>query len=140
MGPTVMFQQLYGKKAAALYTQAGDYQKTARFYYKKAEDTYYQANNWAAYDDWRRARPVGLLLLPQPVNDDTFRVWVLVVWSGGGAGVPAVRGPGSCGDGVASVSPGAARGHTLFLAGRGYIGVGRPVNGWRLVNGLRLKK
>ena len=36
--------------------QAGDYQKTARFYYKKAEDTYYQANNWAAYDDWRRAR------------------------------------------------------------------------------------
>merc|ERR1712216_79366 len=44
--PTVMFQQLYGKKAAALYTQAGDYQKTARFYYKKAEDTYYQANNW----------------------------------------------------------------------------------------------
>ena len=32
--------------------QAGDYQKTARFYYKKAEDTYYQANNWAAYDDW----------------------------------------------------------------------------------------
>ena len=50
------FQQLYGKKAAALYTQAGDYQKTARFYYKKAEDTYYQANNWAPYDDWRRAR------------------------------------------------------------------------------------
>ena len=28
----------------------------SRFYYKKAEDTYYQANNWAAYDDWRRAR------------------------------------------------------------------------------------
>eukprot|EP00287_Rhodomonas_sp_CCMP768_P017054 CAMPEP_0202809266 /NCGR_PEP_ID=MMETSP1389-20130828/1613_1 /ASSEMBLY_ACC=CAM_ASM_000865 /TAXON_ID=302021 /ORGANISM="Rhodomonas sp., Strain CCMP768" /LENGTH=84 /DNA_ID=CAMNT_0049479823 /DNA_START=108 /DNA_END=363 /DNA_ORIENTATION=- len=50
------FNTLYGKKAAALYTQAGDYQKTARFYYKKAEDTYYQANNWAAYDDWRRAR------------------------------------------------------------------------------------
>ncbi|EKX41699.1 hypothetical protein GUITHDRAFT_112115 [Guillardia theta CCMP2712] len=53
---TAMFEALYGKKAAALYTQAGDYQKTARFYYKKAEDTYYQANNWAAYDDWRRAR------------------------------------------------------------------------------------
>ena len=51
-----VFDTLYGKKAAALYTQAGDYQKTARFYYKKAEDTYYQANNWAAYDDWRRAR------------------------------------------------------------------------------------
>mmetsp|Transcript_19227 Transcript_19227/g.44974 ORF Transcript_19227/g.44974 Transcript_19227/m.44974 type:complete len:100 (+) Transcript_19227:185-484(+) len=44
------------KKAAALFTQAGDYQKTARFYYRKAEDTYYQANDWAAYDDWRRAR------------------------------------------------------------------------------------
>ncbi len=107
---SVQFEVLYGKKAAALYTQAGDYQKTARFYYKKAEDTYYQvminsifqalcpymqqflaflfqsnrdrnndifiprvyfvyvscerlltvrsaqANNWAAYDDWRRAR------------------------------------------------------------------------------------
>lgn len=52
----LQFETLYGKKAAALYTQAGDYQKTARFYYKKAEDTYYQANNWAAYDDWRRAR------------------------------------------------------------------------------------
>ena len=51
-----VFETLYGKKAAALYTQAGDYQKTARFYYKKAEDTYYQANNWASYDDWRRAR------------------------------------------------------------------------------------
>ena len=33
------------KKAAALYTQAGDYQKTARFYYKKAEDTYYQVRS-----------------------------------------------------------------------------------------------
>ena len=29
--PQSMFGQLYGKKAAALYTQAGDYQKTARF-------------------------------------------------------------------------------------------------------------
>ena len=38
----MQFDTLYGKKAAALYTQAGDYQKTARFYYKKAEDTYYQ--------------------------------------------------------------------------------------------------
>jgi hypothetical protein len=38
----LQFDTLYGKKAAALYTQAGDYQKTARFYYKKAEDTYYQ--------------------------------------------------------------------------------------------------
>ena len=40
------FEVLYGKKAAALYTQAGDYQKTARFYYKKAEDTYYQVRNF----------------------------------------------------------------------------------------------
>ena len=39
---SLQFSNLYGKKAAALYTQAGDYQKTARFYYKKAEDTYYQ--------------------------------------------------------------------------------------------------
>ena len=39
---SLQFADLYGKKAAALYTQAGDYQKTARFYYKKAEDTYYQ--------------------------------------------------------------------------------------------------
>ena len=38
------------KKAAALYTQAGDYQKTARFYYKKAEDTYYQVPS-VALDD-----------------------------------------------------------------------------------------
>ncbi len=30
-----MFAELYGKKAAALYTQAQDYQKTARFYYGK---------------------------------------------------------------------------------------------------------
>jgi hypothetical protein len=40
----LQFDTLYGKKAAALYTQAGDYQKTARFYYKKAEDTYYQVS------------------------------------------------------------------------------------------------
>ena len=39
-----MFSDLYGKKAAALYTQAGDYQKTARFYYMKAQDAYYLAN------------------------------------------------------------------------------------------------
>jgi hypothetical protein len=98
-GHVTMFAELYGKKAAALYTQAQDYQKTARFYYGKvrslslcfafhrlpihslafivflcvriyatravylhnkslvqAEDTYFQANNWASYDDWRRAR------------------------------------------------------------------------------------
>jgi hypothetical protein len=32
-----MFAELYGKKAAALYTQAQDYQKTARFYYGKVK-------------------------------------------------------------------------------------------------------
>ena len=42
---SLQFADLYGKKAAALYTQAGDYQKTARFYYKKAEDTYYQVRH-----------------------------------------------------------------------------------------------
>ena len=38
----------------------------------QAEDTYFQANNWASYDDWRRARDqwdyfckrLFLLLLP----------------------------------------------------------------------------
>ena len=34
-GHVTMFAELYGKKAAALYTQAQDYQKTARFYYGK---------------------------------------------------------------------------------------------------------
>jgi hypothetical protein len=33
-----MFAELYGKKAAALYTQAQDYQKTARFYYGKVNE------------------------------------------------------------------------------------------------------
>jgi hypothetical protein len=55
----LQFQSLYGKKAAALYTQAGDYQKTARFYYKKAEDTYYQVlagQSWAAWKGTSRRR------------------------------------------------------------------------------------
>ena len=37
-------EQLYGKHAAALYAQAADFNKTARFYYMKAQDAYYLAN------------------------------------------------------------------------------------------------
>ena len=51
-----MLESLYGKHAAALYAQAADFNKTARFYYMKAEDAYYLANAQASYDDWRRAR------------------------------------------------------------------------------------
>jgi len=51
-----VFQTLYGKHAAALYAQAADFNKTARFYYMKAQDAYYLANAQASYDDWRRAR------------------------------------------------------------------------------------
>jgi hypothetical protein len=51
-----MLENLYGKHAAALYAQAADFNKTARFYYMKAEDAYYLANAQASYDDWRRAR------------------------------------------------------------------------------------
>ncbi|EKX52135.1 hypothetical protein GUITHDRAFT_150696 [Guillardia theta CCMP2712] len=36
--------------------QAADFNKTARFYYMKAQDAYYLANAQASYDDWRRAR------------------------------------------------------------------------------------
>ena len=54
--PTQVFQTLYGKHAAALYAQAADFNKTARFYYMKAQDAYYLANAQASYDDWRRAR------------------------------------------------------------------------------------
>jgi len=43
-------------QAAALYAQAADFNKTARFYYMKAQDAYYLANAQASYDDWRRAR------------------------------------------------------------------------------------
>eukprot|EP00277_Geminigera_cryophila_P029065 CAMPEP_0179487380 /NCGR_PEP_ID=MMETSP0799-20121207/63386_1 /TAXON_ID=46947 /ORGANISM="Geminigera cryophila, Strain CCMP2564" /LENGTH=101 /DNA_ID=CAMNT_0021302485 /DNA_START=533 /DNA_END=838 /DNA_ORIENTATION=+ len=49
-------EELYGKHAAALYAQAADFNKTARFYYMKAQDAYYLANAQASYDDWRRAR------------------------------------------------------------------------------------
>ncbi len=49
-------QALYGKKAAALYQQAGAFQAEARTFQLKAKDAYFQANNWAGYDDMRRAR------------------------------------------------------------------------------------
>jgi len=39
-----VFETLYGKHAAALYAQAADFNKTARFYYMKAQDAYYLAN------------------------------------------------------------------------------------------------
>lgn len=52
----MLTEQLYGKHAAALYAQAADFNKTARFYYMKAQDAYYLANAQASYDDWRRAR------------------------------------------------------------------------------------
>jgi hypothetical protein len=40
----------------ALFAQARDYQDTARFYSNKAEQTYYEANSWASFDDFRRGR------------------------------------------------------------------------------------
>ncbi len=49
-------EALYGKKAAALYQQAGAFQAEARTFQLKAKDAYFQANNWAGYDDMRRAR------------------------------------------------------------------------------------
>jgi hypothetical protein len=49
-------EALYGKKAAALFQQAGAFQAEARTFQLKAKDAYFQANNWAGYDDMRRAR------------------------------------------------------------------------------------
>merc|ERR1712205_182058 len=99
---TVTFQQLYGKKAAALYTQAGDYQKTARFYYKKAEDTYYQANNWASYDDWPAPATSGTTSTPATGkrlaaiccrDSERTRTFLICLW--GGFAV-TVSGQGRC--------------------------------------------
>jgi len=53
------------KHAAALYAQAADFNKTARFYYMKAQDAYYLANAQASYDDWRRARRQWVSALPR---------------------------------------------------------------------------
>jgi hypothetical protein len=37
LGYSQVFETLYGKHAAALYAQAADFNKTARFYYMKAQ-------------------------------------------------------------------------------------------------------
>jgi hypothetical protein len=51
-----MFQQLYGSTAAGLYDQAAKLNAQARTLYLQSSDTYYKANDAAAYDDWVRAR------------------------------------------------------------------------------------
>eukprot|EP00960_Hanusia_phi_P068018 766751-Hanusia_phi.AAC.11 len=52
----VMFQTLYGQTAAALYAKAAGQNAQARQLYNASADTYYKANDAAAYDDWVRAR------------------------------------------------------------------------------------
>ena len=54
--PCLKHSPLHPPPQAALYAQAADFNKTARFYYMKAQDAYYLANAQASYDDWRRAR------------------------------------------------------------------------------------
>merc|ERR1711970_396196 len=51
-----MFQILYGSTAAGLYDQAAKLNAQARTLYLQSLDTYYKANDAAAYDDWVRAR------------------------------------------------------------------------------------
>merc|ERR1712070_258878 len=51
-----MFQILYGSTAAGLYDQAAKLNAQARTLYLQSSDTYYKANDAAAYDDWVRAR------------------------------------------------------------------------------------
>jgi len=53
---SVRYAEVVSFGQAALYAQAADFNKTARFYYMKAQDAYYLANAQASYDDWRRAR------------------------------------------------------------------------------------
>ncbi len=52
----IMFQTLYGQTAAALYAKAAGQNAQARQLYNASADTYYKANDAAAYDDWVRAR------------------------------------------------------------------------------------
>ena len=61
-------EALYGKKAAALFQQAGAFQAEARTFQLKAKDAYFQANNWAGYDDMRRARQYA----PSSVTTSVF--------------------------------------------------------------------
>ncbi len=49
-------QQKYGQTAAALYAKAAGQNAQARQLYNATSDTYYKANDAAAYDDWVRAR------------------------------------------------------------------------------------
>merc|ERR1711871_825219 len=49
-------QELYGEQEGFLFVQANDFNKIAKFYYTKAEDSYYKANDAASYDDWRKNR------------------------------------------------------------------------------------
>ena len=51
-----MVQTLYGQTAAALYAKAAGQNAQARQLYNASADTYYKANDAAAYDDWVRAR------------------------------------------------------------------------------------
>ena len=51
-----MFAILYGKTAAGLYAKAAGQNAKARQLYNSSADTYYKANDAAAYDDWVRAR------------------------------------------------------------------------------------
>jgi len=53
---TQMFSTLYGQTAAALYAKAAGQNAQARQLYNASADTYYKANDAAAYDDWVRAR------------------------------------------------------------------------------------
>ena len=50
------FSTLYGQTAAALYAKAAGQNAQARQLYNASADTYYKANDAAAYDDWVRAR------------------------------------------------------------------------------------
>ena len=54
--PAQMFSTLYGQTAAALYAKAAGQNAQARQLYNASADTYYKANDAAAYDDWVRAR------------------------------------------------------------------------------------
>ena len=56
VGRTQMFALLYGKTAAGLYARAAGQNAKARQLYNASADTYYKANDAAAYDDWVRAR------------------------------------------------------------------------------------
>eukprot|EP00294_Goniomonas_avonlea_P017969 CAMPEP_0114570320 /NCGR_PEP_ID=MMETSP0114-20121206/17132_1 /TAXON_ID=31324 /ORGANISM="Goniomonas sp, Strain m" /LENGTH=62 /DNA_ID=CAMNT_0001757329 /DNA_START=8 /DNA_END=196 /DNA_ORIENTATION=+ len=48
--------QLYGSLAAGMYSKGFAQNLAARKLWQKSEDTYYQANDAASYDDWVRAR------------------------------------------------------------------------------------